>query len=262
MIGFKLNLDKIDDEKFKDFLDLISKDKIKVAPSVTVNGLPIHYSTGYRRIGIVIDGDYVSTMLLLLLCLIIRKVSGRTKIYPIYINRMWPRNTWSDIAVNNIYERIKLKFPEIIMDINKGFLPREIENVVLENHMKLDAYYFRAYQSYLSNLLKLNVIYTSEVLFFDDSNLDIDIIKKSKIGEKETIYVTPFKLIHRNWILAQYDNLREFDLLKMTRSCFENGLQCSKCINCLDRKIIEEKKDCFLEHNHVNYTSPPRRIAK
>lgn len=263
MIGFKLNLDKIDDKKFKNFLELVSNDRMQIEPTITVNGLPIHYSTGYRRIGVVINGDYVSTMLLLLLCLIIRKVSGRTRIYPIYINRKWPENSWSDEAVINIYERFKLRFPEIIMEITKGFLPKEMEGMILSDNSMLDAFYFRSYQNYLIELLKLNAIYSSTSLSFDDNtDTEISLIEKSKIGSKEINYIAPFKLINRSWVLAQYENLREFDLLKMTRSCFMNGKQCRKCINCLDRKIIEEKKDCFLEYNHVSYTSPPRRTTK
>lgn len=255
MIGFKLNLDKIEDEFFKNYLKLVESNEKKISPLVTVNGFPIHYSTSYRNIGVLFNGDMASTMLLLLLCRIIRKVGGRTKIHPIYMIRYWPQNSWSDDAVNNIFNYFKLRFPEIIMDINKSYVPIELENTIIDDST-FDTVYFRSYMIYLTNFLKLNVIYNSQSLDVNKKvkiNLN-NVVKKSTSNNKEIKNVSPFIFIRKNWILAQYENFQEFELSKMIRSCFDNGIKCDRCLYCLDESISDEKTDCFLEYNHVEYT--------
>lgn len=293
-IGFDLDFDKIPNGRFKDVIEYLKSIKYNTLhPYVSVNGLPIHFNPNYKNVGVWMSAGTDSTFLLYILARIIKEIGCDTKIYPMTVVRFWERGDWSEAAKRNVYAHIKDLFPDIIQEQQWGFLPTALEFTplksmdlrseqdyyknIIDNGAHTDVYYFNSYANYLAHKLNLSAIYngtttnpTTEQInevpeFRNASDLDpesiFELISKTHYtapgGIKKTyINSTPFKLIEKNWIVAQYDNFDLGGLFNLTRSCVETdepeqGCGRLQCFHCEERFWAIKNKHIFLEDTHT-----------
>ncbi len=210
-----------------------------VPPTVMFNGLPIHFDKSFKRIGISFSGGADSSLLFYILCKLITDSGIDCKIYPITMIRFYKDKPWLESVANDVYEYIKKKFPEIVEPISWGFIPPDLEIVKLSN-LKLTPTQVEGLQPHLSNC---DVFVAREFLQFQvykhnlqyvysgtTTNPPIETNNEPKFRTAEVVgkdfnkvysptSISPFALITKDWVMAQYKNLKIEDLLSLTRSC-------------------------------------------
>lgn len=293
-IGFDLDLNKLPDGRFKDVLNYLEKINFtSKVPCTVVNGYPIPFDPNYKNIGVWLSAGTDSTFLLYILAKIISELKCDTKIYPMTVVRYWEHTAWSEEAKRKIYFYIRDLFPDIIQEQQWGFLPTAMEftplqnlklrpnelqtfKFLVENNANADIYFFTSYSFYLAKRLKIDAMYNgtttnpttinvNEAPEFRNANELREDSANNLLFKQEYITdiivknyfmnVTPFNLIEKNWIVAQYDNFGLQELFDMTRSCVESdnpkvGCRRPKCFHCEERFWAIDNKGLFLEDYH------------
>lgn len=252
----------------------------KAPPIHLVNDLPIHFDPKFKSIGISFSGGADSTLLLWILCNLIKDTNSECKIYPIHMIRFYNEKPWLGRMAEDVYNYIKEKFPNILQDMQYGFIPSEFETVTLDKidykslseeyntqDTTCDALFTVRYMTYITNKLKLEYVYSGVT-----TNPPIEHESSPKFREQENTEnkvnwilgydsIAPFTLISKDWIMAQYDNFNIRDLLELTRSCEANDVVlgeryltsedyppiCTTCFFCKEREWGEDNKEKYLK---------------
>lgn len=242
-----------------------------VPPYTVINGLPIHFDPKWKRIGISFSGGADSSLLLYILCKLITETKSNCKIYPISLVRFYHDKPWLEYMAKDVYDWIDKQFPNILQDIAWGFIPPFLEIVKIknlkipelsrqfnENLANCDVAVVDSFIDYQIKKHNLQYVFTGNTTnppikhekapaFRDEKLMSFH---PTKIIGK--YFISPFYLINKAWIMAQYQNfnLKE-TLLPLTRSCEysmkEYGLEkwnygdpypepCGKCFFCKERE--------------------------
>lgn len=270
----------------KSFADLHMK---KVPPYTIINGLPIHFDPKWKRIGISFSGGADSSLLLFLLCKLIQDKRSSCKIYPIHLIRFHDQKPWLEYMAKDVYNWIDNKYPNILQEMQWGFIPPFLEQVKLKNLQRpeldlkhdadlvnCDVVVVGSFLEYQSSKYNLDYIYTGNT-----TNPPIDHKNAPAFRQKDVVadnldkvvnieYINPFALINKAWIMSQYKNFDLFDsLLPLTRSCEqrmpgykmdswkfgdEYPQPCEKCFFCKEREwgLQYPQMQEFLEINNNN----------
>jgi hypothetical protein len=243
----------------------------KVPPYTIVNGLPVHFDPKWKRIGISFSGGADSSLLLYILCKLIKDTNSNCKIYPISLIRFHNEKPWLEHMARDVYSWIDAQYPNILQEQQWGFIPPFLETVkiaqlnVPELNKKFnadlascDVAVVDSFIHYQVNKLKLEYVYTGNT-----TNPPIDHEKSPAFRQPEVmannlnrvlsvVHISPFALINKAWIMAQYKNFSLIEtLLPLTRSCehslSEYGLDnwllgdkypepCGECFFCKERE--------------------------
>ena len=242
-----------------------------VPPYTLVNGLPIHFDPKWKHIGISFSGGADSSLLLYILCKLIQDTNSDCKITPISLVRFHDEKPWLEHMTRDAYNWLKQQFPDIIQEQQIGFIPPFLEvikiaqlndsNLNLKFNAKLascDVAVVDSFLHYQVNKFDLEYVYTGNT-----TNPPIDHEKAPEFREEtvmadninrvvSVINISPFALINKAWVMAQYENFKLKDtLLPLTRSC-ESSLSnynltdwkkgdpypepCGTCFFCEERK--------------------------
>lgn len=286
-LGFDADVDRLPQCRFKEVVYFYRKHNFELlSPYIEVNGLPMHFDPAYKRIGINLSAGADSTLLLYILCRTIEELNLDTKIWAISVVRFWQHHEWSERAKAAVFQWFKDRWPTIIQEQHWGFLPTayemtKITQINLDPQEQLnfqdptcnsDVYYFRSYNDYMVNKLKLDAIYSGTTTNPVDKEMPMApefrnvqhlAFPNSIQGNQRRInavddvwftHVDPFALIEKNWIMAQYDNFGLQELLLMTRSCVESddpvaGCGRLQCFHCGERFWAIRHRLMFLEEN-------------
>ena len=243
----------------------------KVPPYTIVNGLPIHFDPNWKRIGISFSGGADSSLLLFILCKLIKDTNSDCKIYPISLIRFHDEKPWLEHMAKDVYNWIDAQYPNILKEQQWGFIPPFLETVkiaqlnVPELNKKFnadlascDVAVVDSFINYQVQKFGLEYVYTGNT-----TNPPIDHDKAPAFRQPEVmadnlnrvlsvVHISPFALINKAWVMAQYSNfnLKEL-LLPLTRSCEhslkEYGLDnwkqgdtypqpCGECFFCKERE--------------------------
>lgn len=260
----------------KKFISSFKKYHLKEYPSIyIVNNLPIHFDPKFKKIGITMSGGADSSLLFYILCKLIQDTNSECKIYPITMVRNYDDKPWDEIVQDNVYSWFYKKFPYIVKEHIKGFIPPALELVPISRLKleKLNSQYgnladitnvdvvcITNYTDYIFKKNNLDYIYsgtttnpieidnTGAPKFRNKENMKLDI---TKVISKTNI--DPFALITKDWIIAQYYNFKILDLLDLTRSCDANidtndtiPQPCNECFFCKERNWALENKEKYL----------------
>lgn len=286
-LGFDFKIDKIPPGRFSSVVNFYKKSKIrKRIPGFDVNGVFIPFNPSHKKIGIMFSAGTDSTILFYILCQLIEQEKLDIKVFPITVIKQWAKNKrWLFDSKMKVYEFIKNKFPNIVGEIQLGYLPLSIERTPIQNLAlsfsertifrpyvgtgRADLYYFREYKTFVAEYLNLQAIYdgtttnpvgvklpeTPEFRNIEHTNLkEIDQI--ISFNEKSNYdIITPFNFIEKNWTVAQFENFDLEELKKMTRSCLEKdvgdeGCGGKSCFPCSERIWANNNKNIFLKDFH------------
>ena len=246
-------------------------------PIYVVNTLPIHFDPKFKKIGITMSGGADSTMLFYILCNLIENTGSKCKIYPITMIRNYKDKPWDEIVQDNVYNWFYKKFPNIVQNHIKGFIPSDLELVPISNLgleklnkqygdlasiTNVDVVCITNFTDYLLEKYNLDYMYSGTTtnptdidnagapIFRNQENMQFDV---NKVISKTNI--DPFALITKDWIIAQYYNFNILDLLDLTRSCDKNikvsdttiiPQPCNECFFCKERNWAIDNKDKYL----------------
>ena len=246
-------------------------------PIYVVNTLPIHFDPKFKKIGITMSGGADSTMLFYILCKLIEDTGSECKIYPITMIRNYKDKPWDEIVQDNVYNWFYKKFPNIVQNHIKGFIPSDLELVPistlgleklnkqygeLASITNVDVICITNFTDYLLEKNNLDYMYSGTTtnptdidnagapIFRNQENMQFDV---NKVISKTNI--DPFALITKDWIIAQYYNFNILDLLDLTRSCDKNievsntdtiPQPCNECFFCKERNWAIDNKDKYL----------------
>ena len=257
----------------------------KSPPSIDYfNSLPIHFDKQSKKIGITFSGGADSTLLLYILCYFIKKNDMDCKIYPITALRYVDEKPWLEPISVTVLDFLKNLFPNTIENQSCFLIPKEFELVKVSS-LNVKKYSDR----FPADKATCDVIFVDENAnyFIKKYNLDwtytgvttnppIAIPNEPKFRNyKETMtydgvitdkFINPFRFISKEWIVAQYYNLKLEKLLNLTRSCQadivdlnlqgwnigdEYPRECGQCFFCLEKKwAIDNMKKYLKEHSN------------
>lgn len=281
-------------ETFKRILDIYNDSKQlseywsffkKGPPQLTfINDLPIHFDKRAKKLGIAFSGGVDSTLLLYILCKIIKDSNLMTKVYPITMIRFNETKPWLEKISTEVHAYLKNMFPGIIEDQSFGFIPTEFElikvsNLKSEKYNRMcnaekttcDAMLTYEYLEYFSRKHKLDYIYDGTTTNPPtDINNSPQFRELSATGFKLVEAVTstrisPFRFIFKDWVIAQYHNFGIEELFNITRSCQVDMVdlkmekwsdgdpypgECGNCFFCVEKKWGKENM-----HNHLKVST-------
>lgn len=260
----KLYADKTNNDKwiwkYKDFLP----------PTIDVNGLPIHFSDSFNKIGIAMSGGADSTMLAYILCKHIYENNIKCKVYPFHMLRFVEHKPWNEYIAQDVWKYIDKKFPNILVPLEYGFIASDLETLPLaqvnpKNFDKIDfdkaftdVLVTQRFSDYFIKKHKLKFLYSGT------TRNPPELVHKGTpkfrtLSEEELVLdkvilptlINPFALITKDWIMAQYENFQIPDLLSLTRSCEADTIKldiesweppreyprvCGDCFFCKERE--------------------------
>lgn len=293
-IGFNFNWDILDEnshfKKAMKFTKTAFQDLPPVVDAVVINGLPILFNKERKVIGITVSGGADSTMLLYLICRIIKEFNLNTKIIATTTIRFWEDKIGTDYVVTKTLEYIKNLFPEIEIVHEFGFIPTALETTPLKNISDLPEGYFTneemnnghadlyvsyAWNRYLANKYEIPFFYNGVTMNPIHLGREVNAPEYRAMKDPTEFtwslqrnFTSPFKLINKDWVMAQYINFKLEDLAKLTKSCNAgeqeiikkfgskitgNDMQkyaCGKCFFCHERAWAENNVIPYLEETH------------
>jgi hypothetical protein len=219
-----------------------------------VNGLPVHFDSNEKNILLTFSGGADSTLLLYILCQLIRQFSPDTKLYLLTFLRGWEGRPWNEILTKDLLDKFKVMFPDVAMEQVFGFIPSALEMTPLNNLVNIpkkyrvfdeatmaqagcDIYATMEYTDYVCQKFKIGVTYSGCTTNPEEVPDGKDTFRTPKdLTEKDLwLYnpgyhfprlrpdtvkkLDPFFLINKDWVMAQYDNFGIADIKPMTRSC-------------------------------------------
>jgi hypothetical protein len=245
-----------------------------------IDGFPVHFDPNAEMINVSFSGGADSSMLTVLLAKLIQKYKLKTKITPVYMARFTYSKPWLEPMALDVYNYIKNMFPDIIQDIQTGFIPEIFETTDFtfkyekqyEDFPKeagLDAIYAGSFGVYMVKKLGASRTYSGTTMNPPPINEDAEIIP---FREEEVImstnhwvigpfHINPLGYLRKDFTMAMYEKYDLYDLLKLTRSCEVNlvGLgedykyvdgvyppECGHCFFCLEKKWGIENMGKFL----------------
>jgi hypothetical protein len=293
-IGFDLKWRRLDkDSHFKKAMKFTAK-AIKVLPApaeaIVINGLPICFNKQRKVIGITFSGGADSTMLLYLLCRIITEFNLSTKVVAVTTIRFWENKIGTDYVATKVMEYIKNLFPSIEIVHEFGFIPTALETTPLKNISDLPEGYFTedeintghadlyasyAWNRYIANKYEVPFFYNGITMNPGHLGKEVNAPEYRAIKDPSDFtwdlqrnFTSPFKLINKDWVMAQYVNFQLEDLAKLTKSCNTgeqeiikkfgskiegNDMQkyaCGECFFCHERAWAEDNITPYLEATH------------
>lgn len=213
--------------------------KNKTPPITIVNGLPFHFDKNFKRIGVSFSGGADSTLLLYILCKLIRDTNSSCKIYPITMIRFFRDKPWLEHVAVDVFNKLNTEFSDILEPITWGFIPEDFEMVKIEK-LGLETPTVKQFRRDLANCdvlisaefmtyqvlkNKLEYIYNGTTVNPPIETTNEPKFRTAKVVGKNynyvigTIRISPFALITKDWIMAQYKNFKLENLLSLTRSC-------------------------------------------
>lgn len=257
-----------------------------------INGLDIPFDPNWKNIAVNLSGGADSASLCMLLARIIKNNNYDCKIHVITFVRCWDTRPWQQPISVDVFNKLKEMFPGIVYQRHEAYIPPELEFGVvgtltssgnssghnrLEGDRSGDMIYNDSFNSYITYRYNLDATFNATSKNPKGVTLDThydrapkrekdavegelhDLIFLSKKSKKW--FVTPYRFVQKDWILAQYYIFNAEDLLDTTRSC-EGDLSeepikkeipsledysagkyvplCNICFWCLERAWAEE----------------------
>jgi hypothetical protein len=248
-----------------------------------VNDVMIPFDPAWANIGVSVSGGADSALLAYMLCSIITQENLTTDVHVTTNIRCWKTRPWQETNSIDVYNYLQTKFPNINFHRHVNFIPPEME----EPHTTYitDEYgeqkpgnriILRAHAEYIGHKYKLNAWYnavtknpsnvslTNRVEDRDIEADNLDIMIKEYQGSHS---IHPFRYIEKDWIVAQYHNLKILPFFEITRSCegefdhlnFKNYQpkmtvpECGECFWCQERNWAINNKTPFLKASKTQY---------
>ena len=206
-------------------------------PLHRINGLDIPFSLSWKRVAVNLSGGADSALLTFLLCKIIQDNNIDCKVDVITHVRCWDTRPWQEPISEEVFNKLKDMFPNIIENRLTNFIAPDIEDgasgKIIMSRGRLrsgDQIQVDSFNTFCLFKYKFDAIFNATT----HNPFDLEIVgePKSRRIDKETIsdehlilkrdnafILLPFLLVDKSWILAQYYLFKIQDLYETTRSC-------------------------------------------
>lgn len=246
-----------------------------------VNGLPIHFDSSFKDIGISLSGGADSSLLFYILCDLAEKTNSKVKIHATTMVRFFDTKPWLEKPARDVYAWMKERFPNVVGEHDWGFIPPDLEVVKMKklglrhlnsmyatDLMFCDVLCTITYQQYLINRKKWSFIYSGTTMNPPENFENAPQFRTKEVLEQHGIdhvvnatVINPFALVQKDWVMAQYENFQLNDLLDLTRSCEadtkvlgemwmhiedEQPPACGMCFFCKERQWGIDNREKFL----------------
>ena len=246
-----------------------------------VNGLPIHFDSNFKEIGISLSGGADSSLLFYILCDLAEKTGSKVKINATTMVRFYDTKPWLEKPAKDVFNWMKQRFPNTVGEQDWGFIPPDLEIVKMKklglrhlnqtyatDLMYCDVLSTVTYHDYLIKRKKWNFIYSGTTMNPPENFANAPEFRTVEVLEQHDIdhvvnatVINPFALVQKDWVMAQYKNFGLQDLLDLTRSCEadtkvlgemwmhiedEQPPACGYCFFCKERQWGTDNMDKFL----------------
>lgn len=196
------------------------------------------YDPEWKRVGVNVSGGADSALGTAILADLIEQHGNRTEIYFLTNVRVWNNRPWAAPISVEVYEKIVSMFPNVKMQRIQNFIPPEIEDgsigIIEQIQTSGDRMCTQSFNRFATHTYKLSAVYN----FITNNPSDDDFVHRSKPWDRTwdaekladtsvcpqfitntPVLVAPWKLITKDWVMAQYSRRGWEDLLNLTRSC-------------------------------------------
>jgi len=202
------------------------------------------YDPTWKRVGVNVSGGADSAVGTAILAELIEKHGNNTAIYFLTNVRVWNNRPWAAPISVEVYNKIREMFPNVCMERIQNFIPPELEEGAIGIIEKLgttgDRQCTQSFNSFAVHTYKLDAVYNfitnnpaPDVVnhtkgpwdrVWDEERLSTtsvcpQYIEKDDTAFRDPVLVHPWKLITKDFIMAQYYRRGWEDLLNTTRSC-------------------------------------------
>jgi len=259
-------------------LNNYSYEKFKIDKSIlhNIDGALFPFDKNLKSIAVNLSGGADSALGTAILCTLIKKYNTNTKITVITNIRGWQYRPWQAPIALDVYNKLNEMFPEIQFDRLVNFIPPELETSEIGEIKQLGSTgdkvitsSFNNYAKYTNNLEKVYAFVTNnptdEEMPHNKKLLD-RYWSKEKVDEYfehsqhqignacvqisgDHYHITPWILLKKDFVMAQYIKNDWIDLLDTTRSC--EG----------DVRLVDRKKDNW-EYTFVDYKEYKHKVTR
>jgi hypothetical protein len=238
-----------------------------------IDGVYIYLDPSWSKVLVNLSGGADSAMLIYLISKIITDNNLNIEVHVISHVRMWATRPWNKHTSLQVLSHVKSLFPNIKYTRHEHFIPPDLEYGAIGHSIK-DKYgrlksgdniIARSFTEYIVAMNDIDAAYsgvtmnppglvTNDIVVERNSeSLDPTDIRELliyvDIGKGATS-ISPFKFTAKDWIIKQYVNNQQLDLLALTRSCEGpiDGLTyrnytpgqyltvCGECFWCIERQ--------------------------
>lgn len=239
-------------------------------------GLIIPLCSFWKNIAVNVSGGADSALLVLTLAKIIKEKNFNCKIHFISFVRYWETKPWAPFISQEVYNKIKSMFPDIIENRIESFIPTELEEYYSGRNLYKgesgDRIIVNAFNKFVNYKYKFDAVYNATTLNPKDKNIGIvNGVNKRPIDreieffnnlysvynkDENFLFFHPFRYIDKRYVIEGYYKNNWIEVLNITRSCegdkntnptlFQSYLEynhkisklpvCSKCFWCKERE--------------------------
>lgn len=212
-----------------------------------VDDVVIPLNPNWKKIAINVSGGADSACLTSILANIIKEKNYDITIDIITHCRVWNLRPWAGPVAENVYNKLKDIWGDIIGERITNFIPTELEHGVIgflpelgldekgEAHKSGDQTIVQGFNDFLGATKNYDAIFnattknpsTTEEIQDRMRNRDVDIdntVIANLVQPRNIGYwmITPLRLVEKDWIVKQYYDMNLLDLFETTRSCEGN----------------------------------------
>ena len=213
-----------------------------------VDGVVIPLNPNWKRIAVNVSGGADSACLTSILASLIKEHNYDIKIDIITHCRVWNLRPWAGPVAEQVYNKLKETWGDIIGERLTNFIPTDLEHGVIgflpqlglnekgEPFKSGDNTIVQGFNDFLGSTKGYDAIYNAttknpsvnEEIQDRMLNRDIDIDSTTSVKRMAQAMnigywmLSPLRLIEKDWVIKQYYDMDLLDLLKTTRSCEGN----------------------------------------
>jgi len=211
----------------------------------SVNDLIIPFNPDWKNIAVNVSGGADSAFLSATLAKIIDENNYSCKIHFISFVRVWEFRPWAPFISQEVYEKIKSMFPEIIGNRIESFIPTDLEEGVsgkdLYKSKSGDRIIVNSFNKYATYKYNLDAVYNAttlnpldkdigviegtnkrprdrEIEWYNDRGLS-GLVTREEGSKGDMWSVYPLRYVDKRYVIDGYYKNEWLDLLNITRSC-------------------------------------------
>ena len=207
------------------------------------DGLRIPFNNSWKKIAVNLSGGADSACLTYLLCKHIEQNNLDCTVDAVSLLRCWNTRPWQREIGQNVFDKLKQMFPDIINLRHVTFCPPELEHGAIGHSIETtldnkpqsgEEIIKQSYNKYCAYTYKLEAVYHAVTANppsvgediriperdFDKKNLNVnDVFKYWNAEEQRFWQIKPFRFIQKDYIYKQYADNNVLDLYNTTSSC-------------------------------------------
>lgn len=232
MFEFSNNLYKNLDEQFQKMYG-ITDPKLELHQ---INGLDIPFLSSWKRVAANLSGGADSALLTFLICKIIQDNNFNCKVDIITHIRCWDTRPWQEPISEEVFNKLKSMFPNIIENRLTNFISPGIEDGAMGktimskgvlrsgDQLQVDDFNTFCIFKYKFDAIFNATTHNPHELIIDGEPPLRRIDKENNpplliLQRNGSLIMLPFLLVDKSWILSQYYLFKIQDLYESTRSC-------------------------------------------